>query len=305
MSSFYHTQLRIIQALPQNTSKVAIYLMLGALPFEEMLDLQMLTLFGAICRLPKSNKLYQLARRQLTSDHVSPISWFRKLQHLADSYSIDACQNMLMPEPKQRWKKQTSEAIKLNSLEKMTAEAKTRQTLSWVIWSESWLGDPHPIWQACRGDAYGAAGASARLKMLVGRYPLQRDRYEFRTAKSPLCLLCNSQEEDIVHMLLQCNKSKHLSQHKINILKTIYIEQGCKPPSNEFQVTSAILNGWAYAPLNAKAELLETKEPEMIALKTWDNASILCSNICLKMDKFRSKELEILKQCDVASTKKQ
>ena len=294
MAKFYHNQLRIIQTLPQSTSRVAIYLMLGALPLKALYHQQMMQHYGAICLLPGKNKLAQLARRQLTAEDVSPNSWFEEIKRVADIYDIDVCTNMINPASTTKWTTYTSRLIADYHNTSMQNKAYSMDTLKWIIWSNKWQSKQrksraHPTWQACRGAPYRVTGASIRMKMLVGRYTLQKDRFAFRTAKDPLCPICTDKEEDIVHMLVKCKNTQHISSPKIDTLRHIYTEQGCRPPLSEIEVTSAILNGWAYKSDNAPTMSHDTE------LKLWDDANILCSSLCLKLHKYREKAIELAK----------
>ena len=47
LNKFYHNQLRVIQALPVNTARVAVCLLLGALPFEALYNRHVMTLYGS------------------------------------------------------------------------------------------------------------------------------------------------------------------------------------------------------------------------------------------------------------------
>ncbi len=137
--------------------------------------------------------------------------------------------------------------------------------------------------------------------MLVGRYTLQKDRFAFKTARDALCPICRDEEEDIVHMLLKCKSTRQIANPKIDILTRIYLEQGCRPPTTEIEITSAILNGWAYKRGNTSALSLNqtvSGEPQLsqeTELKLWDNACILCSSLCLKLHKFRETAIELAK----------
>ena len=300
LSQQYHNQLRCIQGLPQTTSRVAVYLMLGALPMEALYHQQMLTLFGAICLIPSSNKLSQLGKRQLISEEASPNSWFVRVKQVADIYGIDACENMLNPVSKTLWKSLTNSKITQYHNDIMQSEASSRHTLRWIIWSRKWqgrTGNPHPIRQACRGDPYRSAGAAVRLRMLVGRYPLNKDKFQYRTGKDPLCPLCSAEDEDITHMLIWCSHSRHLSEPKIELLRKIYVEQGCRPPGTEPEITSAILNGWAYSSQTTSLVVTDSSVTQNYdtELYEWDIASIICSSLCLKLDKFREKAMESAK----------
>ena len=133
--------------------------------------------------------------------------------------------------------------------------------------------------------------------MLVGRYPLNKDKFQYRTAKDPLCPLCSAEDEDITHMLIRCSHSRHLSDPKIELLRKIYVEQGCRPPGTEPEITSAILNGWAYSSQTTSLVVTDSSETQKYdtELYQWDIASIICSSLCLKLDKFREKAMESAK----------
>ena len=132
LNKFYHTQLRVIQALPQNTSRVAVYLMLGALPFPALYDKQILTLFGSIARLQPTHGLHQLACRQLLQDNRH--SWFTHSKATGRKYGIDICQEILTPRTKHQWKSLTDKSITNHFTTEMLEEAKQRATLCWIIW---------------------------------------------------------------------------------------------------------------------------------------------------------------------------
>jgi hypothetical protein len=278
LDRFYHNQLRIIQAYSKNTSKVAVYLMLGALPFTALYHHLVLTLFGNITRMIPANNLYRLARRQLLQD--MPKSWFDQVKGIGYKYDIDCCKQMLNPVSQGVWKSMIGKAILTYHQEIMLKEAKTRATLRWIIWSPFWHGKPHPAWNCCRGDVYSVAGACTRMKMLTGRYPLNKDRYEFKTSKTPNCPMCDLEPEDITHFLIRCELSQPIHQEKIAKLQLIYKRQGLTHPITHHELTSAILNGWGYA---------KQEGATVVTLTDCEGANRLCSRICFKLDKFRWK----------------
>ena len=146
--------------------------MLGALPLKALYHQQMMQHYGAICLLPKKNKLAQLARRQLTAGDVSPNSWFEEIKRVADIYDIDVCINMLNPVNTTRWTTHTSKSIAEYHNTTMQNKAYSMDTLKWIIWSNKWQGKQrksraHPTWQVCRGAPYRVAGASVRMKMFM------------------------------------------------------------------------------------------------------------------------------------------
>jgi exonuclease III len=279
LDSFYHNQLRIIQAFSKNTSRVAVYIMLGALPFTALYHHLTLILFGNISRMIPSNNLYRLAKRQLLQD--SPRSWFVQVKEIGHKYNIDCCKQILKPVSHGSWKALVSRSILTHHQEAMHEEAKTRHTLRWVLWSPFWYGKPHPTWSCCKGDVYSVSGACIRMKMLTGRYPLNKDRYEYKTSKTPNCPLCEQEPEDITHFLTGCKVSQPIHDEKITKLQHIYTQQGLTPPITDHELTSAILNGWGYASQEGSAA--------SVSLADCEGVHRLCSRICYKMDKFRQK----------------
>ena len=144
---------------------------------------------------------------------------------------------------------------------------------------------PKPLWLACTGSVYRVTGACSRIKMLTGRFPLNKSRYELDLRPDPLCSLCKTHSEDITHFLLACPVSNHISSPKIVSLQSIHHEQKQAQPITHFQITSAILNGWAYQ--------VDEASKDYVVLKYHEKANILCSALCYKLDKNRASITEI------------
>ena len=285
LAKFYHNQLRVVQALPVNTSRVAVYLLLGALPFEAVYDQEIMTLFGAIARIHQTHGLHQLAIRQLL--HDNKYSWFNHAKTIGHKYDIDVCQEMMTPSTKCKWKSMTEKKITDHHTIKMVQEASQRNTLQWVILSDDWIGRPHPVWASCEGSVYKVTGACSRVRMLTGRFPLNQTRCELALRSDPLCSICKTNPEDITHFLITCKTSLHISAPRISSLQSMYTDQKRAPPVTQFQITSAILNGWAYQ--------IEAENKKYIYLDHHDKANTLCSSLCYKLDKYRQSLTDAVK----------
>ena len=57
---------------------------------------------------------------------------------------------------------------------------------------------------------------------------------------------CNSEPEDAEHFLVRCTALRGTTDALLQDLCRLYSEEGLQPPSNHHELTSAILNGWAY-----------------------------------------------------------
>ena len=282
LNKFYHNQLRVIQALPVNPARVAVCLLLGALPFEALYNRHVMTLYGSIARIHPTHGMHKLATRQLA--HDNKYSWFNHIRKLGHKYNLDACQEMMTPNSAHRWKSLVEKQIADYHITEMVDEASQRNTLRWLILSEAWVGHPHPVWASCDGSIYKVTGACTRARMMTGRYPLNKTRHELDLRPDPICSLCHTDPEDISHFLISCTASQHISSPKISSLQGMYHEQKRTPPVNPFQITSAILNGWAYQ--------ISESGKEFIYLNDHKNANALCSSLCYKLDKNRKSLIE-------------
>ena len=314
LSNFYKKLLRQIQGLYSNTAIVAVYLMIGALPIEALLDLSALSLFGAISRLPPESPLRRLAIRQLSMKMSTSKSWFAYLIKTGEKYNIDVCSVMIHPWPKLVWKKFCKESVTQKWLDDMKQEAQSKRTLSWLIINDEWIGKAHPTWLYCTGKTYHVEAATTRVRMLLGRYGLQYEKYEFtKESSNNICKLCNKDTEDMIHFITSCEKRPNDTDNMIRDLQKMYEDDNLTPPSSETEVTSAVLNGWGYKmdyiKLNSSHKSgnhkvishinhshkkhshfkYSHKSPRVESLKAMKKpAVLLCNSICHKLHRNRS-----------------
>ena len=89
--------------------------------------------------------------------------------------------------------------------------------------------------------------ANTRARMITGRYRTKQVNAKYsKHAESPICLLCRVEEEDMVHLLVQCPKLSQPRTRKLEVLMSIYREDDVRPPQTPAEVCSAILNGVCY-----------------------------------------------------------
>ena len=249
LEQFYRGLLRRVQGLSESTAKVAIYLLMGTIPLEAILHQRVLSLFGAISRLDRSNPLYQVAFRQM-SVAENKQSWFVYAQHVAAIYNIDIHRALRNPWPKQLWKQTTKRIIKEHWLRWLTQKAGEKSSLSWLILDTEtpWRTHtkPHPLWSACSGKQHQVTAATTRARLLVGRHNLQAATWRREQGEDPTCPLCHLEDETLLHLMTRCPKLDHVRAKKIPVMQGLYTAENLDPPQTQNEICSAMLNGGAY-----------------------------------------------------------
>ena len=294
LSQFHKTLLRQIQGLPQNTACSAVYLMIGSIPIEGLLDLSQLSLLGAISRLDYLSPLRQTAVRQLSLKSDKSRSWFINTAKLGTQYGLDIYNIILHPWPKLTWKKHTRYLVTQFWFNKLKEEASTKTTLKWLLLHDSWISQIHPAWGCCRGKPFQTGAATIRVTLLLGRYGLQQERVSYTKQESnPTCPLCNLEEEDVCHFILRCPHRYPQTDRMIADLQKMYMADGKNPPSNCHELTSAVLNGWGYCSGNHTGPCSQITNIDKIISLTSKSlpANQLCNTVAHHLHIHRDEEL--------------
>jgi len=127
----------------------------------------------------------------------------------------------------------------------MMDDATQKSTLKWVVNEILMKDKPHPIWEFS-SSPYQAESDRVRLRMLTGRYGLGLERRVYNRNADIACPICQTAAEDIVHVLTECVGICPKSRYLVKRLQDIYTAHVLQPPTTEYALTSAILNGVAY-----------------------------------------------------------
>ena len=184
-------------------ANVAVYLLLDTIPVEALLHKRLLSLFGNITRLECNHPLRQLAMRQLAMKTSKSNSWFAQVARVAEKYEIDIHHALLYPWPKPAWKEYLKGVIYHTWKAEMLTKASSMSSLKWWI-----VGDNNiKVWNACKGRKHIVEAAMIRARMMTGKYILQSTRSRYKQYKvDPTCPLCESMEEDLIHLLVVCTE---------------------------------------------------------------------------------------------------
>ena len=205
LEDFYRSMLRQLQALPQHVAKEAIYLLLGMLPLEAILDMRTLKLLQKIASDPDS-LLYQIAERQLAVKDINSHSWFIHTVKLCTKYGLPSPHEILRLQPSDtEWKKLSRERITEVWEQDLKASAAEKSTLRFLNLDHVSLSKPHHIWKAAMGCDRALEQATIKARFATGTYNLHGRRVHYQTPDSlPNCKLCKAAVETREHMLTCC-----------------------------------------------------------------------------------------------------
>ena len=197
--------LKMILSLPETVADPAVYVLSGAAPIECVIHKRALTLYGNICRLSEDTVEKQLARRQLSVKGYRGSSWFVEIRKLLLKYGLPPAWELLDDPPtKFRWKRLLSRHVNTYWSEQIKSHAVLYSSLKYLYVDHYFPGKKHPCIQAVSGTR-DVPRVSVKAKLLTGTYILQVNRVAFNQNEvSPLCLLCQENDETTEHFLLQC-----------------------------------------------------------------------------------------------------
>ena len=251
---------------------------------------------GAISRLETDNPLRQVALRQLAIKNESSKSWFTRVASLGFKYGLDIHNIIIHPWPKLAWKAHSRLLVSQHWYSKLREEASCKSTLQWLLLHDSWIAHLHPAWSCCRGKPYQTRAATVRVTLLTGRYGLQHERVAYTKQDiSPICRLCNKEDEDVSHFLLRCPKRCPQTDLMIKDLQNMYAAENIKPPHSQHEITSAILNGWGYC---SESHFGPCNCIDKIGIVSLNKKSIpanqLCNTICHHLHTFHNQQINTL-----------
>jgi hypothetical protein len=130
-------------------------------------------------------------------------SWVVYMEKLLKKYNLPEISSIYEHSPSKReWKQVVRDAIYSHWEEVLEEEAKCRSTLQFLNKSPSFT-KTHPC-ISYLNSLRKAQRAVSKMKILTGTYTLQTVRLVYKQTYSPICLLCNKDEETVTHFILEC-----------------------------------------------------------------------------------------------------
>jgi hypothetical protein len=205
---YQRTRIKQIQGLPSRTANVAALGMLGLLPIQAEVDKRVLSLFRNLIA-DKGSIEYDICLRQLAMKTFNSKSWLMYVQQVLMKYDLPSAQDLLVNTPSKRQWRSTVAKVVLNYWEDhFLMEAKEKSTLDYCSANTLSPKGAALVWSSCKDSLHETGKASVKVKFMTGTYKLQE--HEARYSRNnqypinPLCMLCNTEPETVVHCLLNC-----------------------------------------------------------------------------------------------------
>ena len=228
LTVFHHKILRAILKLSAHSPLIPLYFLLGELPIEASLHLDILALFWNIWRNPHT-KSFEVLQYLLVMASSNSLTWAAHVRILFQLYNLpDPVQLQASPPwSKERWKSHTQVIVRTYHEAALRKNAAQNYKLQYLnVQALGLTSRIHPIlsWVMTTQDT---VIVRPHIRMLAGDYLcgdyLGRDRGIY-----PQCKLCRALPmpqvvpEDIEHLLTRCRATAETRESKIpNLLNTI------------------------------------------------------------------------------------
>ena len=237
ITSFHRTTLRGFLKLSPSSPTAPLYFLLGELPLEANLHMDVLILFWSIWSNPQT-KVYDIVKYILMMTDNTSLTWAAHVRILCQTYHLPDPLALMQGDawPSERWKTLVKTKITVYHESALRRKALTNWKLSYLnIQVTGLTGRHHPVLSGVF-TTHDVCRLRPHIKMLSGDYTcyatlgIERDM-------DPQCRLCSSfslspaPSEDIQHILTRCRGtaevrdklmpevlntvSKHFSSNKI------------------------------------------------------------------------------------------
>ena len=235
LTTFHHKILRAMLKLSQFSPVLPLYFLLGELPLEASLHLDVLGLFWNIWSNPQT-KAFEVLQYLLAMADSNSVTWSAHARILFQLYNLPDPLILLStpPWPKDRWKLHTRAAVTGHHEAAMRLKASCNYKLRYLnIQATSLITKPHPIlsWVMTTQDVLIV---QPHVKMLAGDY-LCYEHLAHDRGLDPHCRLCiahfknQAPAETMEHLLTRCKATSDTRDAKLPDLLNIVAKYS---PSN-------------------------------------------------------------------------
>ena len=298
LTSFHNKVLRGILKLSPRSPVAPLYFLLGELPVEAQLHLDVLTLFRGVWANPQT-KIFDIIKYLLMMTNSSSHTWSAHLRSLFQLYHLPD-PLMLLNSPvwsKEKWRILTKTAVAKHFETTWRNKAAANHKLRFLnVQTIGLLGNPHPVLGGIL-STQEAMRARVHVKMLSGDYPCSYFIFKDR-GQDPSCLLCRHLQnqaptpiEDMVHLLTRCRATADTRTRVLaDFFNTLYVyfphNQILDYPNHE-HLTQLILD-----PTSLNLPLTIRISPDHPALQCM---LAVTRTICFAIHKDRTRQLKLLK----------
>ncbi|CAG2228458.1 unnamed protein product [Mytilus edulis] len=245
---FHRKNLRHLQSLPERTSNAVVLLLLGALPIEAEIHKRHLSLLYSILSCDNS-KIKDVMIRQIATNYDNKKSFFSRILNILEMYDLPSINYLQKNLPKRDiWKEEIKKKVNQYWNAQLKSEARNKTSLKNMNIENLEIGKTAQVWNLQNQPRLELRKAIIKARMMTGAYILQSDKHKFtHFVAEPLCQLCNTENEDIIHMVTSCPvlstiREKYYVEMKMEILDNIDPIKWNTFCCNKMEITQLILD---------------------------------------------------------------
>ena len=228
VTSFHRTTLRGFLKLSQSSPIAPLYFLLGELPLDANLHMDVMILFWSIWSNPKT-KVYDIVKYILMMSDNTSLTWAAHLRILCQTYQLPDPLTLMQGDawPKEKWKTLVRTKITVHHESALRRKALSNWKLGFLnIQLTGLTGRHHPALYGVF-TTHDVSRLRPHIKMLSGDYTcyatlgIERDM-------DPQCRICSltflspAPSEDIQHILTRCRGTADVRNKLIpEILNTV------------------------------------------------------------------------------------
>ena len=296
LSSYQNKILRGILKLSAHSPVAPLYFLLGELPIEAVLHMDILTLFWCIWSNPQT-KIHEIVKYLLMMADSKSLTWSAHLRLVFQLYKLPDPLMLLNSQvwPKDRWRVTVKTMIASHHEAIWRSKAATNSKLAYFNVQASGLsGRPHPVLTGVM-TTQEVMRSRVHIKMLAGDYPCQqyvgKDRDQDTSCR--LCLAvfpgCPPKSEDMEHLLTRCRATAEIRQRIIPDILTALSQHF---PGNSLleHISHGHLTQFLLDPTSLSLPQSIRISPVHPALPLVLN---LCRHFCFAVHKERTRQLKL------------
>jgi hypothetical protein len=296
ITAFHHKILRAILKLSQFSPIAPLYFLLGELPMEASLHLDVLSLFWNIW-VNQQTKVFEVLKYLLMMTDSSSLTWSAHVRILFQLYKLPDPLVLLDSQPwsKDRWKQHTHAAVISHHETMLRNKASSNYKLQYLnVQAIGLTARPHPVlaWVLTTQDV---TTVRPHIKMLAGDYICYANLAHDR-GLDPHCRLCHllshhpAPAENMEHLLTRCRATADTRERIIpeilNTVATSFPQNKILFSPNHNLLTQFILD---CSSLNLSVDIrIPTNHQSFISITK------LCSSLIHALHKDRTRQLRNL-----------
>ncbi|CAG2216647.1 unnamed protein product [Mytilus edulis] len=146
------------------------------------------------------------------------------------------------------WKEEIKKKVNQYWNAQLKSEARNKTSLKNMNIENLEIGKTAQVWNLQNQPRLELRKAIIKARMMTGAYILQSDKHKFtHFVAEPLCQLCNTENEDIIHMVTSCPvlstiREKYYVEMKMEILDSIDQFKWNTFCCNKMEITQLILD---------------------------------------------------------------